>query len=599
MTFFAKPNCRPGSRPGFQTVADTMNPEANEQAERFSDRQTYLAMLNVLEDFNADRAHTAQTNAAILNILDDFNGEKSRFGDTTRAVTNILEDFNGEKSRLGDTTRAVTNILEDLDLAGDRLRTLNADLERRVEERTLDLVRSEERLRLLVEGVKDYAIFLLDPAGHVMTWNVGAERIKGYAADEVIGRHFSIFYTPEDVTRGKPDKELEIARTSERYEEEGERVRKDGSRFWAVVTVTALYDPTGKHVGFAKITRDITERKRAAEQLNLMVESTPVGMLMVNQEGAITLVNRQVETLFGYTRDELMGQPVETLLPEKLRLQHSHDRRQFMTAPLARAMGAGRELFGMRKDQSLFPVEIGLAPIRNESGVFLLASVIDITERKAAEVRTREALRQEMLLKEIHHRVKNNLQVISSLLFLQSAFVTDPQTAEILKESQSRVKSIALIHEKLYRSKDMGKLDFAEYVRDLVTDISRTYPVGQERIAIHLETEDVFLGVDTAIPCGLIINELVSNALKHAFPDKNRGDVWIDIHARPDGQYVLQVRDNGGGIPKEHDWKRSKSLGLRLVVDLTKQLDGNLEVANDPGASFRINFAEMQYKERS
>lgn len=339
------------------------------------------------------------------------------------------------------------------------------------------LADSERRFQLLVDGVKEYSIIALDPAGHIDTWNAGAERMQGYHAQEIVGKHFSCFYGAEDQANGKPEQELRTALSEGQVEDEGWRVRKDGSQFFANVVITVLYDQQGQLRGFGQLTRDITERR-------------------------------------------------------------------------------------------------------------------------AAELQARETLRQEMLLKEIHHRVKNNLQVISSLLFLQSTGVQDPATLEILKESQSRVKSIALIHEKLYRSHDLERLDFGEYLRDLLAEMIRIYGIGNERVSIHTEVEDVTLGIDTALPCGLIINELVSNALKHAFPDGCGGDMWLELHCIQDGKYVLMVRDNGIGLPATFDWQRSKSLGLRLVADLTKQLDGKLVVDRSQGTSFQITFAETHYPER-
>jgi PAS domain S-box-containing protein len=299
--------------------------------------------------------------------------------------------------------------------------------------------------------------------------------------------------------------------------------------------------------------------------------------------------------MFGYRRDELVGRLVELLIPDRFATKHVGYRTNYLREPRTRPMGAGIELFAKRKDGSEFPVDIMLSPLDTSEGRLVLGVVRDITERKQAEVQARE--RRETLLKEIHHRVKNNLQVISSLLYLQSTYITEQATLEILTESQSRIKSIALIHEKLYRSNDLEKLDFTEYVRDLLTDLIRTYKV-QQSVAVHTSIEGTRLGIDTAIPCGLILNELVSNAFKHAFPPGTPGAVWIDLQPAQDKKYVLTVRDNGAGLPKDFDWRKSKSLGLKLVTDLTKQLDGTVEVRSDGGTTFSITFAELQYKER-
>lgn len=249
----------------------------------------------------------------------------------------------------------------------------------------------DDSFRLLVEGVKDYAIFMLDPGGRVVSWNAGATRIKGYREDEILGRHFSCFYSEEDIASGKPEQELATAAARGRHEEEGRRVRKDGSQFWAAVVITALQDEGGKLRGFAKLTRDITERKRA-EKSRLMVELAVNAMIMVDRQGQIVLINPQTEKLFGYTRDELLGQPVEILVPERFRKDHPDYREAFFAAPTVRPMGAGRDLYGRRKDGSEFPVEIGLNPVETDEGRLVLSSIVDITERKRAEEKFRLAV---------------------------------------------------------------------------------------------------------------------------------------------------------------------------------------------------------------
>lgn len=197
---------------------------------------------------------------------------------------------------------------------------------------------------------------------------------------------------------------------------------------------------------------------------------------------------------------------------------------------------------------------------------------------------------KEVLLKEIHHRVKNNLQVISSLLNLQSGTVTEPAMLAMFTESQNRIKSMALIHERLYQSKDLAKIDFSEYVRNLTNHLYRSYVANANLIKLNLHVENIHLNVDTAIPCGLMINELVSNALKYAFPHGQKGEIGISLARQPGEQLVLIVRDNGVGLPQDLDIKSSKSLGLKLVNILTKQLKGNLDYQVENGTVFKLTF---------
>jgi len=244
---------------------------------------------------------------------------------------------------------------------------------------------SEEHFRLLVAGVKDYAILMLDPDGHVVSWNAGAERIKGYQAGEIIGQHFSRFYSAEDIHGGKPEHELKVAASEGRYEDEGWRVRKDGTRFWANVIVTAIRDEAGVLGGFSKVTRDVTERKRAEQQFRALLESAPDAHVIINKTGTITLINSQTEKLFGYSRQELLGQSIEVLVPERFRGKHVGHRAGFFANPQARAMGTGRELYALRKDGSEFPTEISLNPLETDEGPLVIAAIRDVTDRKRAE----------------------------------------------------------------------------------------------------------------------------------------------------------------------------------------------------------------------
>lgn len=222
-----------------------------------------------------------------------------------------------------------------------------------------------------------------------------------------------------------------------------------------------------------------------------------------------------------------------------------------------------------------------------------------MAERERAETRLKTSLQEkEVLLREIHHRVKNNLQVIASLLNLQSKYIKDPQALGMFVESRNRVKSMAIIHEKMYQSKDLARIDFADYVRNLAAGLCRSYRIESDSVALTVDVADVHLSVDTAIPCGLIINELVSNSLKHAFPEGRTGEIAIGLRPAGADRYVLTVRDNGDGFPKNLDVHNSTTLGLQIVSALTKQLEGTIEVTSAGGTTFQIIFTELKYKER-
>jgi two-component sensor histidine kinase/HAMP domain-containing protein len=215
----------------------------------------------------------------------------------------------------------------------------------------------------------------------------------------------------------------------------------------------------------------------------------------------------------------------------------------------------------------------------------------EVLERKRAEETIKASLKEkEMLLKEIHHRVKNNLQVVSSMLKIQSEYSQDSKTVDMFQESQNRVRSIALIHEMLYQSKNLSKIDFSEYIQPIATHLMRTYGVDPNRIKLDIEVKDVFMDLDSAIPCGLIINELFSNALKHAFPKEKKGEIRIDFFQDRNREFTLVISDNGVGLPAGMDFKNTDSLGLQLVNALVNQLGGAIMFEGRVGTTIKINF---------
>jgi two-component sensor histidine kinase len=232
-------------------------------------------------------------------------------------------------------------------------------------------------------------------------------------------------------------------------------------------------------------------------------------------------------------------------------------------------------------------------PLYNAENQFngYIGSVIDITEQREDQERLQASLHEkEVLLKEIHHRVKNNLQIITSLLNLQSKKIKDRQSLAMFAESQNRVKSMALVHENLYRSTNIAKLSFAEYIRSLSSQLFRSYGISSSHIRLTISIqEEVYMDIDMAIPCGLIINELVSNSLKYAFPQNATGEISIALRKSGD-KHILQVKDNGVGLPNDFDMELLSSLGLMLVQTLTEQLGGSLIIENQCGLAYTITF---------
>jgi PAS domain S-box-containing protein len=231
---------------------------------------------------------------------------------------------------------------------------------------------------------------------------------------------------------------------------------------------------------------------------------------------------------------------------------------------------------------------------------FVSDQVAMTVHRKKAEDQIRASLEEkDVLLKEIHHRVKNNMQVISSLLNLQSRHISDPYVLDMFQDSQRRIRSMALIHERLYQSSDLSRIEFSQYVRNLAIHLFHSYQVDSSRIRLTMDSEEVFLNINTAIPCGLIVNELVSNALKHAFPDARSGEVAVELHRILGDGFMLRVRDDGVGFPEGLDFHRTETLGMQIIVTLVSQIDGRLDLQRRGGTSFTLEFNELQRKKNA
>jgi len=435
------------------------------------------------------------------------------------------------------------------------------------------------------------AIVVVDWSGHIVIVNQLAGRLFGYSRQELLGMPIEGLVPQRFGERHAGYRDDYFHEPHTRPMGEGRELwgrRKDGSEFTVEISLSPLKTETGTLV--ISIIRDTTARRRVEERFRGFLEAAPDAIVVVNRDGKMVILNTQAERLFKYAREDLLGMPVETLVPERFRGRHSDHRGGFFGDPRVRPMGSGLELFGLRSDGSEFPVEISLSPIDTEEGVLVSAAIRDISDRKRVETKLRASLQEkEVLLKEIHHRVKNNLQVVSSMLNLQMDQLSDTKAIGLFKESQSRVRSIALFHEKLYQSRDLGRVEIAEYLKGLAHDSFATYGVNPDDIVLAVHTEDIPLGVDAAISCGLIVNELVSNSLKHAFPGRRQGRVEVTLRSAG-SDVVLEVADNGVGIPANLDVHSASTLGLKLVAIFTEQVGGTIDLEREGGTKFILRF---------
>jgi PAS domain S-box-containing protein len=330
----------------------------------------------------------------------------------------------------------------------------------------------------------------------------------------------------------------------------------------------------------------------SADSLARILDLAEDAIISVDADQRIVLFNQGAEKIFGYTRNEILGENLSSLLPSRFIEAHRHHIRKFAESSIAaRTMGERSEIFGRRKGGIDFPAEASISKARIGNSWLFTVILRDITARKIADEAIRASLREkEVLLKEIHHRVKNNLQVVSSLLGLQSRTIEDFATRRMFQESQNRVHSMALIHESLYQSENLSEIDFPAYIDQLANHLIRSYGVDSQRVRISASIEDLRLTMDTAIPCGLIVNELVSNSLKYAFPGGRRGEVSIGMKQNEEHSIRLEVSDNGVGLPDGVSFTSTKSLGLRLVRTLADQLGAAIERGSGNGARIALTF---------
>jgi PAS domain S-box-containing protein len=333
--------------------------------------------------------------------------------------------------------------------------------------------------------------------------------------------------------------------------------------------------------------------RHSEERVRDILEAVLHGLVLVDRTGRVELVNRQLEAMFGYRREELVGASIEQLMPERYRARHGALITSFFAQPSRRDMAGRMELYGRRKDGGEFPVEIGLNPMDSDEGPRVLASITDVTARKAAREQLQGALEEKTaLLNEVHHRVKNNLQVISSLLKMQ-ARAAPPQLRQLLTESCSRVQAMSMIHQLLYEHGDLSKIQLASYLQQLVSLLRDTYSDRNRAIltAFHGSARDCHLDMQRAISCGLIVNELITNAFKHAFPEGRGGRIEVGLADTADGRIRLSVADDGVGLPVGLELGQGQSLGLRLLPSLVDQIGGEVVLRREQGTRYELTFA--------
>jgi PAS domain S-box-containing protein len=468
-----------------------------------------------------------------------------------------------------------------------------------------ELKESEERFKTLFDFAPD-AYFLTDPYGDIVDGNKAAERILGFSKN-FIGKNLldaGIFPASEK------DRGLSILEKNRAIQPTGPDEflinQEDGTVITAEISTCPVKINEEDYI--LGIARDITDRKHAEQTLKVSEER--FRLISENTSDLISIISFSNNPKFKYVSPAyskfLNYKPSELEGADCFQYVHPDDLKNLL--PLLEKYLKKKEI--AKKGKTILEFN-GIIEYRfkdkkgkwhriestiNKIKEDLLVVARDVTERRQQQEKIKVSLKEkEILLQEIHHRVKNNLQIISSLLYLQSKNVDSPAVLEHLQDSQSRVKSMALIHEKLYQSNDLANINFKDYVKSLANSLVQTYCKNRSTVGLDININDVFLSIDKAIPCGLIINELLTNSLKYAFPNINNGKINIELKSfkgtgKSKDSYHLCVSDNGIGIPADFDYNKTNSLGIKLVNNLTNQLDGVLEIENGNGTLFKIMF---------
>lgn len=466
-----------------------------------------------------------------------------------------------------------------------------------------ELRNSRQKLLLHVERTP-LGVIEWDMNFSVVQWNKAAEKIFGWAQSEVLYKRADIII-PDNAKKYVNNIWENLINQKGGERSTNENITKDKRIILCEWYNTPLISDDGSVIGVASLVEDITERVKAEEQLKqqkeflrTVIDTDPNFVFAKDWDGKFTLVNKAAAVNYNSTPDELIGKSDADFNPSVTEVEHFlKDDREVILSGKPKFI-AEEIVTDIKTGEAKWYQTIKVPLKGNDGKTHVLGVAADITARKLAEEMTKKSLlEKELLLKEIHHRVKNNLQIIISLLKLQSGYVFDSRDLDIFNKSRSRIETMSMIHEKLYKSDDISRIDISTYLKDLVYHLLKAYHLNTSKIDFEMKSENIRMSIDTAIPCGLIVNELINNILKHAFPDGYTGKITLNL-LRSGENINLEVIDNGIGIPDNFSLEGSDSLGFKLVDTLVKQLDGEIKVFNNNGTHFMIEFKELKYKER-
>ena len=480
------------------------------------------------------------------------------------------------------------------------------------------------------------SLIVIDLDGMIRTVNYATLNLLGYREEELLGKPMSLIFKMKEEGIPKKTKIQEL--TEKGYIRDYKT--KSGEMIPMSLYTPMMQNQKGKILGYVCVARDMrqintliidieyarseleewsrtlerkvderTEELRLANQdlesieqkTSAILKSIGEGIVTIDLNSTIQYANQELLEIFGYSFEELKGQHVHMLMPKKYRRRHTKGFKRYIEGVPSKTLGQRLELEGLRKDNSIFPLELRIEDaIIGEKNRFFTAAIRDITERKQTEDQIKASLKEkEILLREIYHRTKNNMAVICSLLNLQSKYTKDKKVLEIFKETENRIKSMSLVHTKLYQGKDLSSINLKSYIKDFTHGLFMAYQIDYSKIFLRLMADDIYVTIDSAIPCGLVINEIIVNSLKYAFPNKRKGEIRIELCKTDIGEIDLRIADNGIGMPKDLDPKNTDTFGLQIVTNLIEhQLKGKVVMDLGNGVEYRITFKEPDLQKR-